>query len=63
MKSEFCQWCTELQKIANRDGVIIEVQMFDLLDYLFRTGVDLEESYTSYVETKKRIEAIEKKPE
>lgn len=59
MKSEFCQWCTELQKIASKDNVIIEAQMFDLLDYLFRTGVDLEESYTSYVETKERINAIE----
>lgn len=33
--------------------------MHDLLDYLFRTGVDLEEAYVSYVETKQRIEAIE----
>lgn len=62
MKSEFCQWCTELQRIANKDGVIIEAQMFDLLDYLFRTGVDLEESYTSYVETKQRINAISSRP-
>ena len=59
MKSTFCQWCTDLQVIASKDGVVIEAQMFDSLIYLFRIGTTPENAYPCYLDTKRRIEAIQ----
>lgn len=63
MKSEFCQWLTDLQIIGTTHGIIIEAQHYDVLEYLFRTGHSVSAAYPNYIEVKQRLEAIEKSDE
>ncbi|MES2487574.1 MAG: hypothetical protein V4581_16710 [Bacteroidota bacterium] len=58
MKSELCQWLTDLQKIASKDGVIVEAQHFDVLEYYFKSPISLEEAYELYKKFRIRYEAL-----
>jgi hypothetical protein len=57
-KSIFCQWCYNMQIIANRDCVVVAAQYYDALEYFFKIGFSPKDAYPKYLEVVKRCEAI-----
>lgn len=58
MRSEFCNWLIQLQKIATKENIIVEAQHFDMLDYFYKTGCTPEKTYSEYKGFRKRWMAI-----
>lgn len=54
MRSKFCNWCIQLQKIATKENIIVEARHFDMLDYFYKTGTTPEKTYPEYKEFRKR---------
>lgn len=59
MISEFSQYLTDIQKIANDSNIIIEARHFDVLDYYFKAKQSPMEAFKDYCKFRIRIYALE----
>jgi len=59
MKSEFCQYLCDMQKIADGSNIIIEARHFDVLDYYFKAKKSAIEAFKDYCKFRSRIYALE----
>lgn len=58
MRSEYCEFLTQMQKIADKDAVIIEARHHDVLDFYFTEKKTPEEAYAEYMKFRDRWYAI-----
>lgn len=59
MISEFAQYLTDMQKIADDSNIIIEARHFDVLDYYFKAKQSPMEAFKEYCKFRIRIYALE----
>lgn len=62
MRSEYCEFLTQMQKIADADSVIIEARHHDVLDFYFKENKTPERAYKEYLKFRKRWYAINGAP-
>ena len=62
MKSEFCQWVTEVSKVAEVNNDVVEAKYYDGLDYFFKLRLQPDEAYRRYKDLVRRCFAIEADP-
>jgi hypothetical protein len=60
MKSELCAWLTDLQSLASKEGLIVEAQHIDCLEFIFRCRLNdsLEYSLDEYKQFKRKYDAL-----
>ena len=61
MISEFAQYLTDMQKIADDSNIIIEARHFDVLDYYYKAKQSPLEAFKDYCKFRIRIYALENK--
>lgn len=60
MITEFAQYLTDMQKIADDSDIIIEARHFDVLDFYFKSKQSPLEAFKEYCRFRVRIYALEK---
>lgn len=59
MKTEFCQYLYDMQKIADDSNITIEARHFDVLDFYFKSKLSPLEAFKEYTKFLPRIYALD----
>jgi len=59
MKTEFCQYLYDMQKIADDSNITVEARHFDVLDFYFKSKLSPLQAFKEYAKFLPRIYALD----